>query len=116
MRDEVKLSFSIGYFFMVYIPGCRFPAKVNERARVSTLVETFAFGYQDTPNSNALHKRETSDEMIRTLPYFSSLALFFPSPDEPFFTSRLERRAGLSMIERRSASPSFLPFPFSRLL
>ena len=79
------------------------------------IVETFSFGYQDTPNSNALHRRETSDEMIRTLPYFSSLSLshcFFPRQINRFLPHSHRSQigaSGLSMIERRGASSSFLP-------
>ena len=86
----------------------------------SLKVETFSPRYQDTPNSNALHKRETTDEMIRTLPYFSSLSLFFlrqinrflpPSP--PDWSVGLEHDR--AKRRRRGAEP-LLPFSFTHLL
>ena len=71
-------------------------AKEIHACLVGHKVETFSPGYQDTPNCNALHKRETSDEMIRTLPYFSSLSRCFSSARLAVFyplAARLERRA-----------------------
>ena len=77
----------------------------------SLKVETFSPRYQDTPNCNALHERETSDEMIRTLPYFSSLSLFFLRQINRFLPARRQIGAsGLSMIERLSFLPPLLTY------